>query len=101
MTFRETLANYVAVEKNSHSGSDWVYEAAMKLPQDERRQVSVAQADGIVRADYAARLWAIGIEDAASYLNDLIVTHDNGGTLSSPKKIKAAALELLRLLGES
>lgn len=40
------------------------------------------------------------VKDAAHELNNLIVIHDNGGTASSPKKIKKAARELLRLIDE-
>jgi hypothetical protein len=44
--------------------------------------------------------WAASVTEQAHELRQLIWMHDNGGTASSPKKIKRAARELLRLLGE-
>lgn len=48
-----------------------------------------------------ASSWAGGVGDAAQRLANLVHIHDNGGTASSPAKIKRAALELVRLLGEN
>lgn len=102
MTYRftEALDDYTAVMSHPHSAARKYYDAAMRLPQDEGRQIHVNQADGIVRAGYAARSWVAGVEDAARDLHNLITIHDNGGTASSPAKIKRAARKLLRLLGE-
>ncbi len=88
------------VVEHPKSGASWRCDLAMSLPQDERREVEVAQADGIIRAQYAAKSWVAGISDAAFNLRELVVVHDNGGTASSIKKIKEAARELVRLLGE-
>ena len=102
MTYRftEALDDYTAVTSHPHSAARQYYDAAMRLPQAESRQIHVNQADGIVRADYAARSWVAGVEDASHNLPNLITIHDNGGTASSPAKIKRAARDLLRLLGE-
>ena len=50
--------------------------------------------------DAETRAWVARVTDAAANLRDLVTIHDNGGTASSPAKIKNAARELLRLLGE-
>jgi hypothetical protein len=64
------------------------------------RATYAAEADGIVRDEFTARQWRASVEEAAWELGNLITIHDNGGTASSPRKIKNAARELLRLLGE-
>lgn len=56
--------------------------------------------DAAHQHEWIARSWAGSVEDAARELDNLVTIHDNGGTASSPKKIKNAARELLRLLGE-
>ena len=50
--------------------------------------------------DWVRASWQASVEDAARELHNLVTIHDNGGTASSPKKIKKAARDLLRLLGE-
>lgn len=101
MTFSKVIDDYATVEKNPNSGADWVYEAGLALPQTEARAEAVSMADPMVRHQFAAGSWTSGVQDAARELRDLITIHDNGGTASSPKKIKAAARELLLLLGEA
>lgn len=102
MTYRFTEAanDYATVTRAAKSSSRKAYDAAMRLPQGEERGEAVRMADGIVRAGFAAKSWVAGVEDAAANLRELITVHDNGGTASSPKKIKAAARELLTLLAE-
>lgn len=100
MTFRETVEDYETADRAKMPASGQAYAAAMRLPQTEARAVHVAQADGVVRAGHAAMQWLAGVEDAAHALRVLVIIHDNGGTASSPEKIKNAARELLRLLGE-
>lgn len=99
-TVHDVLDAYVTVERNPHSGTKWVYDAAMSLPQTRQRAEVVAMADGIVRGAYAAGQWRAGLTEAAYRLRELIVIHDNGGAASSPAKIKDAAADLLALLGE-
>lgn len=97
MSFSGLMINHDSVAKNPNSGANWVRDAAAALPQSEFRKPAVdAEGD----PEFAVVSWISGVEDAAFWLNNLITIHDNGGTTSSPKKIKAAARELLRLLGE-
>jgi hypothetical protein len=72
---------------------------ANRLPLPESREL-YRWADSDHQHNWIARSWAGSVEDAARDLHNLVTIHDNGGTASSPKKIKNAARELLRLLGE-
>ena len=96
MSFRETVNRYSRAASGRHES----YDAAMNLPQAPDRKALVEQADGIVRANYAITQWIASVGDAAAELRELVTIHDNGGSASSPAKIKNAARELLRLIGE-
>jgi hypothetical protein len=74
-------------------------DAANDLPLDAQRE-PFRWTDREHEHGWIVRAWEASIEDAARELHNLITIHDNGGTASSPKKIKRAARELLRLLGE-
>lgn len=94
--FRDVLTNYREAQRLRLTATA----AALALPLSPERAVYAAQADGIVRDEYTARQWVASVEEAAHELRELVTIHDNGGTASSPRKIKNAARELVRLLGE-
>jgi hypothetical protein len=74
-------------------------DAANELPLDAAREPH-RWSDKNHEHVWTVRAWEASVEDAARELHNLITIHDNGGSASSPKKIKAAARELLRLIGE-
>ena len=94
--FRDVLQNYAEAQSPRRTATA----AALALPLSPERATYAAQADGIVRDEYTARQWRASVEEAARDLRNLVTIHDNGGRASSPSKIKNAARELLRLLGE-
>lgn len=77
-------------------------------PREQRRKtadempLSAERADirGRMSPEWALNAWEASVADAARELRELITIHEGGGTASSPAKIKSAARELLRLLGE-
>lgn len=92
--FTDLLTDYQTALHSGHA--DIAADAAARLPLDALREEH--------RAGIAPLIitlgWAASVADTARELRELMVIHDNGGTSSSIKKIKRAARELLRLLGE-
>lgn len=83
----------VALLNRGYVGDD----AANAIPLDELRE-QYRWADSEHEHAWIVKAWESSVEDAARELENLIVIHDNGGTASSPKKIKAQARVLLALL---
>lgn len=72
-------------------------DAANRIPLDELREPA-RWSDSEHEHRWINDAWEASVEDAARELENLIVIHDNGGTASSPKKIKQQARVLIALL---
>lgn len=95
MSFLDTLDAYTVARMANTSAAR--RDAAERLPLDALRDPH-RHRDGAHGSEWIARAWGAAVADASHELHNLVTIHDNGGTASSPKKIKKAARELMRLL---
>ena len=96
--FAHTLGDYLAAERSDRSGAapDAGTRAADRLPLSEWGESSRR----LLSPQTVAMNWRANVGDAAHALRETLTAADNGGTAGEPEKVRAAAAELLRLLGE-
>lgn len=87
--FVHTLADFHAADRHDK-------DAAARLPLSEwsesRRDLLTPQT--------VAMNWRANVADLAYTLRETLTAADNGGTAGEPEKVRAAAADLLRALGE-